>query len=46
MHPNIAQVFDYGDHDGIAFLVMELVDGEPMSTILERERTIVRGAAW
>jgi len=39
-HPNIAQVFDYGDHDGTAFLVMEFVDGEPLSTILERERTI------
>lgn len=40
MHVNIAQVFDYGDQAGTAFLVMELVDGEPMSTILERERTI------
>ena len=39
-HPNIAQVFDYGDHDGTAFLVMEFVDGEPLSTILERDRTI------
>lgn len=40
MHVNIAQVFDYGDQEGTAFLVMELVDGVPMSTILERERTI------
>ena len=40
IHPNIAQVYDYGDHDGIAFLVMEFVDGEPLSTILERDRTI------
>jgi len=39
-HENIAQVFDYGDQEGTAFLVMELVEGEPMSTILERERTI------
>jgi len=39
-HPNIAQVYDYGDHDGIAYLVMEFVDGEPLSSILERERTI------
>jgi len=39
-HPNIAQVFDYGDHEGTAFLVMEFVDGEPLSSILERERTI------
>lgn len=40
MHPNIAQVFDYGDQEGTAFLVMELVDGEPLSSILERERTL------
>ncbi len=39
-HPNIAQVLDYGDQEGTAYLVMELVDGEPMSTILERDRVI------
>ena len=39
-HPNIAQVFDYGDHEGTAFLVMEFVDGEPLSSILEKDRTI------
>ncbi len=39
-HPNIAQIFDYGDHEGIAYLVMEFVDGEPLSSILEKERTI------
>ena len=27
MHTNIATVFDYGEDDGLAFLVMELVDG-------------------
>ncbi len=40
MHTNIAQVFDYGDQEGTAYLVMELVDGEPMSSILERETTL------
>src|SRR6187402_2594503 len=40
VHPNIAQVFGYGDQDGIAFLVMEFVAGEPLSSILERDRTI------
>ena len=30
-HPNIATVFDYGEDDGVAYLVMELVDGEPLS---------------
>ena len=40
MHPHIAQVYDYGHHAGTAFIVMELVEGEPLSTILERETTI------
>ncbi|MBO3746015.1 serine/threonine protein kinase [Streptosporangiaceae bacterium NEAU-GS5] len=32
----IAQVFDYGESDGVAYLVMELVQGEPLSAILAR----------
>ncbi|HEY5516252.1 MAG TPA: serine/threonine-protein kinase [Pengzhenrongella sp.] len=36
-HPNIAQLYDYGEQDGSAYLVMELVAGEPMSDLLERE---------
>ena len=43
-HPGIAQVFDYGEQDtrtgrdsgGGAYLVMELVPGEPLSAILAR----------
>ena len=43
-HPNIAAVFDYGEEiaqDGtgetLAYLVMELVEGEPLSTLVRRE---------
>jgi serine/threonine-protein kinase len=40
-HPNIASVFDYGelevDGECLAYLVMELVEGEALSTLLERE---------
>ncbi len=36
-HPSIAQVFDYGEEDGRAFLIMELVVGDPLSQVL-RER--------
>ncbi|MEW9530882.1 protein kinase [Microbispora sp. NPDC049125] len=32
----IAQVFDYGETDDVAYLVMELVKGEPLSAILAR----------
>ncbi|MDE0572089.1 serine/threonine protein kinase [Demequina sp. B12] len=40
VHDNIAQVFDYGDQDRTAYLVMELVEGEPLSTVIEREKTL------
>jgi len=39
-HEGIANVFDYGEEEGSAFLVMELVPGEALSTILERERVL------
>jgi serine/threonine-protein kinase len=35
-HPGIAQVFDYGEQDDRAYLIMELVPGEPLSSILRR----------
>lgn len=39
-HEGIANVYDYGEEDGSAFLVMELVPGEALSTILEREKSL------
>lgn len=36
-HPNIAQMYDYGETNGSGYLVMELVVGEPMADLLERE---------
>ncbi|SEP12825.1 serine/threonine-protein kinase [Trujillonella endophytica] len=43
-HPNIASVYDYGETDDernpgqrLAFLVMELVEGQPLVTILHEE---------
>jgi serine/threonine-protein kinase len=39
-HEGIANVYDYGEEDGSAFLVMELVPGEPLSSILERQHTL------
>ena len=37
IHPNVAAVFDYGESDGLIYLVMEFVDGEPLSRVLTRE---------
>ncbi|AUI50682.1 protein kinase domain-containing protein [Arthrobacter crystallopoietes] len=39
-HVGIANVFDYGEEEGSAYLVMELVPGQPLSTIIERERVL------
>lgn len=39
-HPGVANVFDYGEDEGSAFLVMELVPGEPLSNIIDRQKTV------
>lgn len=38
--PGVAQIFDYGEQDDLAYLVMELVHGEPLSAILARNGAI------
>ena len=39
-HPGVANVFDYGEDEGSAFLVMELVPGEPLSNIIDRQKSL------
>ncbi|AOT02935.1 protein kinase domain-containing protein [Arthrobacter sp. U41] len=39
-HVGIANVFDYGEEDGSAYLVMELVPGQPLSSIIEHEQVL------
>ena len=34
-HPNIAQIFEIGEADGVAFIVMEFVEGESLSARLQ-----------
>jgi eukaryotic-like serine/threonine-protein kinase len=34
LHPNIVQVFDWGEDAGTYFIVMEFIDGRPLSSIL------------
>ncbi len=52
-HPGIATVFDYGEDDGLPYLVMELVPGRPLSDLIretgglppERVRSLLDQAA-
>src|SRR5438309_3105815 len=50
VHPNIAQVFDFGEGDeGSAeppYLVMELIRGEPLSAVLDREGPLDAERTW
>jgi len=39
-HEGIANIYDYGEDTGSAYLVMELVPGESMSRLLEREKRL------
>ncbi|WP_169164132.1 serine/threonine-protein kinase [Cellulomonas taurus] len=36
-HPGIAALYDYGEQQGSAFLAMELIIGDPMSDILDKD---------
>lgn len=39
-HPGIARTYDHGVVDGLGYLVMEFVYGEPLSEVLTREGTL------
>ena len=36
-HPNIISVFDWGEESGTYFIVMEYVDGRPLSTVIRND---------
>src|SRR5262245_34054338 len=40
-HPHICTLHDVGEHEGTAFLVMELLDGEPLAARLAKGRLAV-----
>ncbi len=34
-HPNIVEIYDFGEHDGIVWYTMRLVDGPDLATVLK-----------
>src|SRR5687767_9783085 len=43
--PHVVQVFDYGVADEMPFLVMELLDGEDLTSILSKRKVLPIGEA-
>ena len=43
-HPNILSIFDFGVHDGLAYAVTELLDGETLRERLARGPLTIRKA--
>src|SRR5213596_2691771 len=41
-HPNIAQVHEIGDDDGVHYLVMEFIDGVTLRDTIHREHADLR----
>ena len=40
-HPNVAGVYDFGETaEGLVYLAMEFVEGEPLTAVLDREKVI------
>ncbi len=44
-HPNIVPVFDWGESDSSYFIVMEYIDGEPLSAIIKAEAPLIPAQA-
>ena len=39
-HPNIVTIFDFGDQDGVPYIVMELLEGEDLQSVIDKRKAI------
>jgi len=39
-HPNIVTIYDFGEQDGIPYIVMELLEGEDLHRVIETHRPL------
>jgi serine/threonine-protein kinase len=45
-HPNVAAIYDFGEtEDGLIYLAMEFIDGEPLTKLIERQGALTASQA-
>ncbi len=42
-HPNVVNIFDVGVHEGVTYLVMELLEGEDLETLIQAKGALDEG---
>ncbi|MCU0616498.1 MAG: protein kinase [Gemmatimonadaceae bacterium] len=39
-HPNVAQIYDFGEHERLVYLAMEFIEGESLADLLGRQAAV------